>query len=174
MIVPTVKHALAILTIVGIAGILFFVLSFPFRKTKAVQKIKNFFAQRATTFSFIVALIATLGSLFFSEIAGYEPCKLCWFQRIFMYPMAIILLIALIRNLNARPYALPLTIIGIPIAAYHYGLQVYAKAVPGFSDACSATGVSCVSANFTYGFITIPLMALVAFILITILMLIRK
>lgn len=174
MIVPIVKHALAVLTIVGIVGILFFVLSFPFRKTKAVQKIKNYFARHTTGFSLTIALIATLGSLFFSEIAGYEPCKLCWFQRIFMYPMAIILGIALFRKLNARPYVLPLAILGIPIAAYHYGLQVYAKATPGFSDACSATGVSCVTANFTYGFITIPLMAFVAFTLITILMMIKK
>ncbi len=119
------------------------------------------------TFAFIVSLVATGGSLFLSEVMGYMPCQLCWFQRIFMYPLVLLLGRAAIRDDRAMAgYALPLSIIGGLISAYHYAEQK----VPGLAEIapCKA-GIPCNTDYLDwFGVITIPLMALVAFILITV------
>ncbi len=135
---------------------------------------------RAMLWVFIVSLTATLGSLFFSEIAGYEPCKLCWYQRILMYPVALLSAVALIRKESwLIPYALVMSVIGQLIAAYHYFLQIgalYNLEVDKFAP-CSAVGysASCTSIfQLKFGFITIPMMAFVAFSLITIILLIKS
>ncbi|MBI2459065.1 MAG: disulfide bond formation protein B [Parcubacteria group bacterium] len=134
----------------------------------------NFFAKRALIFSFIVALMATLGSLFYSEIAGYEPCKLCWFQRILMYPQAIILGLAwLKKDYNIALYSLVLSSLGALIAAYHYLLQIGLAPAIG----CSAVGYSISCAQrfvMRFGYITIPMMSLTAFLLIIGFMIILK
>lgn len=132
------------------------------------------FAKNALVFSFIVASLATIGSLFYSEIAGYEPCKICWFQRIFMYPQAIVLGLAwLKKDYGIALYSIILSVIGVLIAAYHYFLQI--GLIP--SGNCSAVGysVSC-SKRFImqFGYITIPMMALTAFSLIVVSMMILK
>ncbi len=115
----------------------------------------------------IVALVATGGSLYFSEIVGFLPCKLCWLQRIFMYPLAILLGIASFRQDRAFPlYALPMTVIGGLIALFHYLEQK----IPGIGvpQICSGGGVPCdVQYIHWLGFVTIPLLALIAFALIT-------
>ncbi|MBI4250324.1 disulfide bond formation protein B [Candidatus Uhrbacteria bacterium] len=123
---------------------------------------------------FIIALIAMLGSLFYSEIAGYEPCKLCWLQRIFMYPQTILMALAIAWRTGVIANACGvLSGIGAFIAGYHYLLQVgVVKGVEcgavGYSVACSKVFV------MNYGYITIPLMAFSAFILIFLLSIIRK
>lgn len=117
--------------------------------------------------AWLVALVATAGSLYLSEVLHYEPCRLCWFQRIFMYPQVILLAIAAYRNdRSIIPYVLPLSIIGGAISLYHYGEQK----IPGLARLIPCkVGVPC---NVDYlgsgwfGFITIPFMALVAFVLI--------
>lgn len=69
-------------------------------------------------FSFIVALIATLGSLFFSEIMLWEPCRLCWYQRILMYPLVILLGIAVLKkDRRIKRYVIPMSVIGLIISA---------------------------------------------------------
>src|SRR6059036_3097018 len=74
--------------------------------------------------SWLAAVIATLGSLYFSEVLNFIPCTLCWYQRIFMYPLAIILGIAFYRNdQGIFRYTLPLSIIGMIISGYHIALQ---------------------------------------------------
>lgn len=116
--------------------------------------------------AWIVAMTATLGSLYFSEIRGFIPCELCWIQRIFMYPLTILLGIAAFTNeLFIRKYVLPLSLIGTGIALYHYLVQK----VPGFASIKPCVqGVPC---NIQYinwfGFITIPFLALTAFTLIS-------
>ncbi|GJM71062.1 hypothetical protein HMSSN036_32780 [Paenibacillus macerans] len=76
--------------------------------------------------AWLVALVATAGSLYLSEVLHYEPCRLCWFQRIFMYPQVILLGIAAYRNdRSIIPYVLPLSIIGGTISLYHYGEQKF-------------------------------------------------
>lgn len=115
-----------------------------------------------------VALIATLGSLYFSEIMGYEPCKLCWIQRIFMYPLVLIYGVALIKkNHQLALSGIIFSGIGMCIAIYHYALQK----VPALQDTGGFCGdVPCTLQYVNYfGFITIPFLAGVAFIIITIL-----
>jgi disulfide bond formation protein DsbB len=129
----------------------------------------NFFSQKAIIFSFVIALGATLGSLFYSEIIGFEPCKLCWFQRIFIYPQVILFAIALLKkNENQKLViynGLSLSIIGALISLYHYILQIGVTS----SLPCGATqySISC-SERFVmeFGYITLPMMALTAFIFI--------
>ncbi|WP_083469912.1 disulfide oxidoreductase [Herpetosiphon geysericola] len=123
--------------------------------------------------AWLQAVVATLGSLYFSEIKGFPPCNLCWYQRIFMYPLVAILTVGIIRRDSAmRWYALPLSVGGWLIASYHclltYGV-ISAELAP-----CSA-GVSCLARWINwYGFITIPLLAWVAFSIITVALLFVK
>ncbi len=117
----------------------------------------------------IVASVATLGSLYFSEVSGWTPCKYCWIQRIFMYPQVILLAIALWkRDRNVARYILALCLIGAAYAAYHYYIQMYDIIASPANPAtpCDATGESCVKTPFAqFGYITIPMMALTAFLL---------
>lgn len=120
----------------------------------------------------LVALVATGGSLYFSEVVGFLPCKLCWFQRVLMYPLAILLGIASFRGDRAFTYyALPMTVVGGLIALFHYLEQkVPGLATPGV---CRGGGVPCDAEYINWlDFITIPLLALVAFALITALLIV--
>ncbi|TJY43408.1 disulfide bond formation protein B [Cohnella pontilimi] len=124
-------------------------------------------------FAWIVSLTATAGSLFLSDVMGYLPCKLCWFQRIFMYPLVLLLGRAAIRDdRGIAGYTLPLSVIGGLISAYHFAEQK----IPGLAAMMPCTaGVPCdVDYLNWFGFITIPFMALIAFILITIFLLIAR
>lgn len=116
-------------------------------------------------FMWVVSLTATMGSLYFSEIRGYEPCELCWIQRIFMYPLVIILGIAYIqRNARIAVTTATLSIIGGAISLYHYSLQ---KVDILSENAPSCGRVSCTGEYINLlGFITIPFLALIAFVLI--------
>lgn len=166
------NYILSSLTVIGQVGIIVLLGALLLKKTR--HPIIQFFSSRAPHFSFIVALVAMLGSLFYSEIAGFEPCKLCWYQRILMYPEAILFGLALWKKeTRIGEYLVWLSGLGALIAGYHYLLQRgIAPALP-----CSAVGysVSC-SKLFVmnFGYITIPLMAFTAFALITLLYFVQK
>ena len=130
----------------------------------------------AATLALVVSSVCLLGSLFYSEIIGYIPCKLCWYQRILMYPQTVLLAGAVIREeLTIRRELLALCALGLVVSGYHYGLQLFAMATPGFSDACTATGVSCATAEvFAFGYMTIPLMAFTGFAMIALLLVMGK
>ena len=113
--------------------------------------------------SFVIALAATLGSLFASEVLGYPPCVLCWYQRIAMYPLTLIFFVALWSGdrRHAR-YSLPLCVLGAALAAYHNLL--YYGVIPESISPCRE-GVSCTTRQVELlGFVTIPLMSLVTFL----------
>lgn len=112
------------------------------------------------------ALIATSGSLYFSEILHFVPCTLCWYQRILMYPLVIILGLALFKKDDRiYQYVLPIAILGIFIAFYHN--LITKKLVPPIATPCT-TGVSCTTTYWqAFGFINIPLLSLAAFLVIT-------
>lgn len=116
--------------------------------------------------AWVQALVATLGSLYFSEIAHYIPCVLCWYQRILMYPLVAILAVGILRkDKNVPYYVLPLSILGLLIAIYHYLLQM--GVIPESVAPCVA-GISCASRFVQwFGFVTIPFLSLVAFAVIT-------
>lgn len=113
----------------------------------------------------LVALVAMLGSLFFSEVMGLPPCVLCWYQRICMYPMAVISTVALVnRDRRAAQYLWPLALGGLAIAVYHNLL--YYHLIPESITPCTA-GVSCTDRQLEWlGFVTIPLLSLSAFAVI--------
>ncbi|MDP8932068.1 MAG: disulfide bond formation protein B [Actinomycetota bacterium] len=124
---------------------------------------------QALGLAWLVAATATLGSLYYSEVAGLIPCELCWYQRIAMYPLAVVLGVAALRgDLRARAYALPLSIAGLVLAAYHYWLQLK----PGRGPSVCSADVPC-SAMLVreFGFVSIPFMAACGFAAITALLL---
>lgn len=127
--------------------------------------IEELISENTTEIVFAVSTIATLGSLYFSNVLGYEPCRLCWFQRIFMYPIAVISGSALfLDKSDLKDYAMPLALIGAPIGFYHSMIQRFEQFT---SSGCSVTAVSCSTEyTFHYGYITIPVMALTAFLVI--------
>lgn len=116
--------------------------------------------------AWLQAFVATIGSLYFSEIQKLPPCLLCWYQRIFMYPLVIIIAVGMLKKDKHLPYyVLPLSIIGALIALYQYLLQL--GVFPEQIAPCTI-GVSCSSTDFVVlGFVTIPFLSLLAFLLIT-------
>ncbi|MBI2033229.1 MAG: disulfide bond formation protein B [Candidatus Levybacteria bacterium] len=120
--------------------------------------------------TWIAALSGTVGSLIFSEILHFVPCTLCWYQRIFMYPIAILLPIAILRkDKHTSVYILPLSVIGGLIAMYHELLQI--GIIPEAVAPCSA-GISCTTKYINlFGFLSIPLLSLLTFAIITLCML---
>ncbi len=123
--------------------------------------------------SWLVATLSSLGSLFFSEIMELVPCVLCWYQRIFMFPLVIILLVGL-YPLDKRVvnYALPIAVIGLLFTLYH--CLLFFGLIPENLQPCSQ-GVSCADDSMElFGFLPIPLLSLASFSLIIILLLKSK
>lgn len=117
----------------------------------------------------ILATVATLGSLFFSEVMGLKPCVLCWWQRIFMYPLVVILLVGMYPlDKNIVRYALPLAVIGWLFAIYHY--LVYSGYIPESMQPCDKE-LSCAEINLElFGFITIPMLSILSYTAIIVLL----
>jgi disulfide bond formation protein DsbB len=118
-----------------------------------------------TGLALVVALTATAGSLYFSESVGYIPCVLCWFQRIAMYPLVILLLVALVRRERAvAPYGIAVCAAGLTVSIYHYQLEWF----PDQASVCSKTAsVPCSVVWFKqFGVSTIPFLAGAAFLMI--------
>ncbi len=129
-------------------------------------------ADSAWTWAFLAWLIAsasTLGALFFSQIMGIAPCVLCWYQRIFMFPLVFILAAGLFPlDANLARYALPLVVAGWMIALFH--VLLVAGIVPETIRPC-AQGIPCKDQVIEwFGFLTIPLLSLIAFSLIGVLL----
>jgi disulfide bond formation protein DsbB len=115
--------------------------------------------------AWVTSLTATLGSLYFSEILGYIPCDLCWYQRIFMYPLVILFGVAMIRKeTTILHYAAPLAFFGSLFSTYHYlsqKVEFFQQVIPSYGR------VPCTGEYINWlGFVTIPFLALVAFLVI--------
>lgn len=115
--------------------------------------------------AWIISAVATLGSLFFSEVMMLPPCILCWYQRIAMYPLSILLFVGLLKiDRSLFRFTAPLALIGWAIAVYHNLL--YYKILPESASPC-VKGISCTTVQLEWlGFITIPLLSLIGFTLI--------
>jgi disulfide bond formation protein DsbB len=135
----------------------------------ALGRLREAVGPYALWLAWIVAATAMAGSLYFSEVAGLVPCALCWYQRIAMYPLAFILLVAAIRNdWGVRPYVTVLAVVGGAVSVYHTLLQRF----PSLPSGSCSVEVPCSAIDLErFGFITIPVMALVGFV--TILVLVR-
>ena len=170
-----VISSLSILTLISNIVLVAFAIVWILRNTPVIyplwEKLLSFLKPNLVAFSAIVALVATVSSLYFSEVALFAPCKFCWLQRIFMYPLPIILGVGLLnKSKEIWQYVLPLSVIGFFLGAYHYIIQVS----PNPYVPCTTIGfsLSCSDRFFThFGYITIPWMSLSAFLLITIAML---
>lgn len=128
---------------------------------------KKLFLKYVLYLAWITAIASTAGSLIFSEILGYTPCILCWYQRIAMYPLVVIIAIGIIlKDKKLAFYALPLSIVGGVIALLQYLLQLGVLTEASFP---CRVGVSCTTKYVNYfGFVTIPFLSLIAFIFINI------
>lgn len=165
------QFLLPFLTLVGsliiVISAIYLALFFTILKKKHLgiaRNIANLVRKNGLVMALIVALASTLGSLFYSEILGFDPCRLCWYQRILMYPLVIILGVAVKNKAqDVGKYVIPLGVVGGAIAAFHY----YSQFTTQITVCGSLNAVDCsVRYTFEYGFITIPMMALVGFILI--------
>jgi disulfide bond formation protein DsbB len=122
----------------------------------------------------LIASVATLGSLFFSEVMDRAPCVLCWYQRIFMFPLPILLTAGLLPfDPRCARYALPLAVAGWGVALYH--CLLYLGFIPQQLQPCTQ-GLSCADVKLElFGFVTIPLLSLLAFtLLVALLLAVRK
>jgi disulfide bond formation protein DsbB len=114
--------------------------------------------------AFVVAALATGGSLFFSQVAGFVPCEMCWFQRICMYPLSILTLLAAWRgDTRVARYLLVFPVVGAGVSIYHILIENHVVATP----AQCAVGAGCTVKWIDYfGYMTIPTLALTAFVLL--------
>lgn len=158
--VELITQALSILTIVAEILIIVIAVSAVFR-AKGEWALHRFLRVHAPAAAFFISLFAVLASLFYSEIAGFPPCSLCWVQRAFMFPLPFILLFAWIRgSRRTEGVALFIALFGSVVAAYNWYVQLGGNAfIP-----CPASGESCGRIFFVmFGYVTIPVMSLTAF-----------
>jgi disulfide bond formation protein DsbB len=176
MSVETVERFYALLAIAAIVGVfglgairVFATVSDSALDTYA--SIARAIEARAVVAAWLVAALATAGSLYFSEVAGFEPCTLCWYQRIAMYPLVVILGLAALRREHRSPTGvLALAAIGALIAGYHVALEW----VPALDSGACAVATPCTYVWFrVFGMISLPTLALTAFILIIVLLRVR-
>lgn len=129
-------------------------------------RLFKFFKEYGLYLAWLQAFVAMLGSLFLSQIMQFPPCDLCWYQRILMYPLVLILAVGIMRkDKNVVWYSLPLTVIGLVIAFYHILLQE--GFIPHALQPCGLSAVTCGAKYINLlGFITIPILSFTAFAII--------
>ena len=186
-------YAVAIINLlIGLTAIL--VLAAWASKPPFWNKLRKHLAKHGITYGFITALLATAGSLWLSEVSGITPCRLCWFQRVAMYPLVVVLGAGLYKKTKPRLPALILSITGLIIASYHYLVQqanfwqagtmnAAQRAISGFFEfiglslqapGCSVDASCSVMYLGYWGFYSIPLMAATSFLAITIALLLYE
>ncbi len=163
--VSTALAALAVLlqVLVGLIALLGLISLFSPAARRLLVEVRDTLLGNELWIAWVIALVATLGSLYFSELAKFVPCHLCWYQRIAMYPLAVILLVAALRR-DVRAgvqYAFVFPIVGILIAIYHIYLEENPSAQPA---GCKVGGTTCATKWIDkFGYITIPVLSITAF-----------
>lgn len=155
---------IAMLAILAVSTAIIIVVMIEFPAAEPIRLAIHGHAQKAML---VVAAVAMASSLYYSEYANFTPCDLCWYQRIAMYPLAVLLLVGLVTRARLDPrFIVALAGIGLVISIYHYQLQLF----PEQAELCTSSLVSC-SAKFVeeYGFVTIPFMAGAGFLTILLL-----
>ncbi len=174
-IVDIANKIFALGTIAGQAGVVLAAVYFLFLRKKHYA-LTDFIEKYALWGAFFIALASMLGSLFYSQVAGFPPCDLCWVQRVFMYPMVVALGVALIyKNKDwLVTYSFASSILGGLVSLYHNYMYYWNNGLDAF---CQLGGiqVSCVKRYvFEFGYITIPMMALTAFALVIVFLIFYK
>jgi disulfide bond formation protein DsbB len=168
MSTQTLSTFFAVLTVIANAVVLVVVVSWALGKgwapaARLVPALRGTIGSTAIYLAWGVAVVSTLGSLYYSEVANFPPCDLCWYQRIAMYPLAVILGIAAFRDdVAVRWYVWPLTAIGAAIALYHYQLEWF----PDQGSFCAVDNPCTVVWVREFGYISIAWMAFSGFTLI--------
>ena len=158
------------LTVSGQLLVLFLVISILIKKRG--KKIISHIGNNALTYILLVSVVATIGSLAYSQKLGYEPCILCWFQRIFLFPQVIIAAMAAIkRDKGIFDYLFALSFVGALFAFYHSYLQMFG----GKGIFCDVVSPDCsIPLVLEWGYVTIPMMSLTVFLLLAVLSFIGK
>jgi disulfide bond formation protein DsbB len=142
-------------------------------RSDALSSLRDDLGRVAVPLAWIVATVATLGSLYYSEIADFVPCRLCWYQRICMYPLVIVLgVAALRRDRDVRFTAIPLAGIGAVIAAYHAWIQAYPPV--GGTSFCTLDAPCTERYVWEFGFVSLPFMALCGFLFVIVMMFLAR
>jgi disulfide bond formation protein DsbB len=164
----TVSPILAALALAAVFGSLLTLTAAELPSADRLRELLHDHSQKAMM---VVAVVATCSSLYYSEAVGFTPCEFCWFQRIIMYPLAVLLVTAIVTRTRLGPqFIVVLAVIGLGLSAYHYQLQLF----PAQGEVCSAggEGVPCSGKYIEeFGFITIPFMAGCGFLTILLLQL---
>jgi disulfide bond formation protein DsbB len=137
-------------------------------ESRYLDELETLLRERYRELIFLQALVATSGSLYMSNVLGWTPCRLCWFQRIAIYPVVVLAGAALVLGkTDVEDYVMPLAMLGIPVSAYHYLVQ---RASQFQSAGCSVFSVSCSTEyTFYFGYVNISMMALTALVAILVL-----
>ncbi|MFA9443899.1 disulfide bond formation protein B [Egicoccus sp. AB-alg6-2] len=166
MLTAVVERTLALLALVAIG------VSLSCLVALVRGRVPELLRELALPLATAVAVVATGGSLYLSEVAGYLPCALCWYQRIAMYPLVVVLGVATLRRDQAAwTTVAPLTVIGAGIAAWHVAVERMPALGSGVCDPSAPCAIRWVE---EFGFLTIPTMALIGFVTITLLVLIAR
>lgn len=164
----------AILALVALAGAVFLVAArLGGRRSAVLDEFATVVGSASVALAWLVAAVATLGSLYFSEVAGLPPCRLCWYQRAAMYPLVVVLAVHGLTGWRpARWYALASASVGLCISAWHYLVEWFPSLEP--SNVCALDN-PCTTVWFRrMGFVTIPFMAGCGFAAIIALLLTRR
>lgn len=147
------------------------VVSIIFRKSIS-SFVPKFVGKYAAKLALLVSLGAIFGSLFYSQIVGFEPCVLCWWQRVFIFPMPVILLVALRNRFESVfSYLVPLALLALVVSGYHS----YVELGGGSLLPCTAEGGACSRVYVNeFGYITIPTMSMTVSLFVLVLAWARK
>ena len=166
-VIETLTQGTILVDVLLIVGWLGWLLRRKGVKIGGAELVYRWIEENGLILAWLMAVIATMGSLFFSEVAKYDPCVLCWYQRILMYPLVLILGLAILKkDKNILPYMLVMSLMGLIIALYHYyvqvsGVEIVPCSVSGYSASCTQQFV------LRYGYVTIVSMSATAFGLIS-------
>ncbi|MDQ3089934.1 MAG: disulfide bond formation protein B [bacterium] len=154
---PLITPLFSYLTLFSHILLVGIILSYIFRNSWG-RGIVVFLSKNYLLLGFLVSLLAIIGSLSFSNIVGFDPCVLCWWQRVFIYPLPLLFLVALIKkDRGVYKYAIPLSLVGGIIALYHSYINLGGSSILP----CTAEGSACAKLYvFEFGYIIIPLMSL--------------
>lgn len=153
----------ALLALGAIAGAVVLSVAMVVPGLAVLNGVREAVLEHASRLTLLFAGTAMLGSLYFSEVAHYSPCKLCWYQRVCMYAIAIVSVVAVVRRerRTVAPYVLTLSLVGLAVSVYHYLVEWFPQME---SNVCSLD-VPCTTIWFRkFGFLTLPSMAGIAFI----------
>ncbi len=168
LITPIISYATVFSHVVFVLLVVAVIFSKSFGKG-----IVDFIGKHALIFGFLISFVAIVGSLLYSNYIGFEPCELCWWQRVFIYPQVILFIVALYKkDRGVFKYSIPLSVLGGLVALYQTYIQVggTSSLIP-----CTAVGSACAKVYFlSFGYITIPTMSLTILVYLLLLAVIKR